>query len=209
MKFGSRFLITAAVGADPDLVGTAYNVPAMNQYMDFINLMTYDFNGPYNGVTGQNAPLYASSKETNKRFNSDYAITHWLRNGANPQKIIMGLGFYAKTFTLRDPNVNGLLAPTIGTGSPSGRNYREICNELNRGGWTVVYDYEQESPYAFKDDQWWGYDNPQSIRAKCNYAVSKNLGGVMMWSMDYDDVNNTCGTGWSPLFKAIWSVVWF
>lgn len=61
--------------------------------------------------------------------------------------------------------------------------YVQICNEFNRGGWTGVYDYEQQSPYAFKGNQWIGFDNPQSIRAKSEYAVSKNLAGVMMYGL--------------------------
>lgn len=31
------------------------------RYLDFIHIMAYDFHGSYDGVTGQNAPLYASS----------------------------------------------------------------------------------------------------------------------------------------------------
>lgn len=209
-------MLSVAVGADPEMVGSSYNVPAMNQIVDYIKLMTYDFHGSFNGRTGQNSPLFPSSLDTNRVFNIDYAVNHWIRNGASPQKLIMGLGFYAQTFTLANPAVNGLHAPTIGPGTagpysqqPGLMMYLEICKELNAGGWTVVYDYEQQSPYAFKGNQWWGYDNPQSIRAKSEYAVSKNLAGVMMWSMDYEDAHNQCGTGWNPLLVAIWTTIWF
>lgn len=34
------------------------------RYLDFINVMAYDLHGSYDGVTGHNAPLYASSIDT-------------------------------------------------------------------------------------------------------------------------------------------------
>lgn len=216
LRFGTRLLITAAVGADDYLVGVSYNVPAMNLYLDYINLMTYDFNGSWNVRTGQNSPLYPHSTDTNRAFNIDYAVRHWINNGASRAKLFLGLAFYGRTFTLADPAVNGLHAPTIGPGNPGRYSnegglmmYNEICQELDSGGWTVIYDTDQQSPYAFKGNQWWGYDNAQSIRVKSQYAVDQGLAGVMIWALDYEDVHNQCGTGWNPLFAAIWSVIFF
>lgn len=42
----------------------AYDIPNLSKYLDYIHVMTYDFHGSYDGVTGQNAPLYASSVDT-------------------------------------------------------------------------------------------------------------------------------------------------
>lgn len=196
------------------MIGTSYNVPAMNQILDYINLMTYDYNAHWNGRTGQNSPLYASSNDINSQWNIDASVNAWIRAGANPQKLFLGLGFYAQTFTLQNPAQNGLGAPTVGAGlpgpysqSPGLLMYNEICEELNRGGWTVRYDTQQQSPYAFKGNQWWGYDNVQSIRAKTQYAVQRNLAGVMMWAVDYEDRHNHCGTGFNPLLAAIAQVI--
>ncbi len=48
-------------------------------------------------------------------------------------------------------------------------------------GWTVAYDDFQKVPYAYKGNQWVGYDDQNSIKLKAEYAVSKNLGGIMFW----------------------------
>jgi GH18 family chitinase len=37
--------------------------------LDFINLMSYDFNGAWNSVTGINAPLYAGPLDPDPTFN--------------------------------------------------------------------------------------------------------------------------------------------
>lgn len=61
-KYG--FILTAAVAATGSTVDTAYDIPNLSKYLDYIHIMAYDFHGSYDGVTGQNAPLYASSVDT-------------------------------------------------------------------------------------------------------------------------------------------------
>lgn len=34
------------------------------RYLDFINVMTYDFHGAWEGVTGHNSPLYKGAQDT-------------------------------------------------------------------------------------------------------------------------------------------------
>lgn len=195
--------------------------------------MTYDFSGSWSSQTGLNAPLYSGSGDASQSANSHSAVQNWIRNGASPQKLFLGLGFYGRTFTLADANKNGLNAKTTGPGKagpysnePGLLTYLEvsrksiyflsiskiliiyfvfvqICLEINKGGWRQVYDSTRETPYMSKGNQWVGYDNVKSIKAKVNYAKQNNLAGVMMWSIDYDDHKNACGGGKFPLLKAI------
>lgn len=213
-RLGQRYLITAAVGADIGLISNNYIVPALNQWLDYINLMTYDFNSYYGQRLGQNAPLYASPNDANPNYNMEATIKAWLKAGASAQKLVLGLGFYAQTFKLANKAQTQIGSPLAGPGNQGSRSrqpgllmYSEICDELALGGWTVRYDQQQQSVIAYKGDQWWGYDNVQSIKAKSQYAVNNNLAGVMVWSVDYDDKNGRCGQGRNPLLGAISSVI--
>lgn len=76
-----------------------------------------------------------------------------------------------------------------------------------KGGWTTVWDDDQKVPYTYKDQEWIGYDNQASVKIKAEYAKSKGLGGVLVGSIDRDDVNNYCGEGKYPLMRAIKEVL--
>lgn len=57
-------------------------------------------------------------------------------------------------------------------------------------------------PYAYKGNQWIGYDNEQSVKLKVEFAKSYSLGGVMIWSVETDDFRGICGSKY-PLLNAI------
>lgn len=61
-----RLLLTAAVAAGKATIDTAYEVAAVAQNLDWINLMTYDLHGSWETVTGHNSPLYKGSHDTGK-----------------------------------------------------------------------------------------------------------------------------------------------
>lgn len=93
--------------------------------------MTYDFHGSYDGKTGQNSPLYASSTDSEwerENSNCDASINNWLNSGADPNKLILGLGFYGHSFQLSDPNQHGVGAPVSGDGIKDGYvGYSDVC----------------------------------------------------------------------------------
>lgn len=53
-----RLLLTAAVPASPEAIAAGYDVPEVVKYVDFLNVMTYDFHGHWEGQVGHNSPLF-------------------------------------------------------------------------------------------------------------------------------------------------------
>ncbi|EAT48574.1 AAEL000389-PA, partial [Aedes aegypti] len=207
LRFSSLgYILSIAVGASTALRPTAYNVPEINKYVDFVNLMTYDFHTLWDGRTGHNSPLYAASWEgSTSTLNVDAAIRGWLGDGLAASKLIMGIPVYAQTFTLASSGSNGVGASTIGGGTAGPYSqqagmltYLEVCERL-KTGFTKVWDDVQKVPYAFSGNQWISYDDVTSIGLKVAYAKSKGLGGVMMWSIESDDDQDVCGGGAYPI----------
>jgi len=199
-----NFIISAAVGAADYLVDTAYDVKNMIKYLDFINLMTYDYHGSWDTVTGHNAPFYLL----------EHTVMNWLRNGASYNKLVIGIPIYGRTWTLSNSYSHGIQANTLGTGiagpytlEKGMLTYLEICESFNYPGWTKLWDEIESVPYAYKDNQWLSYENLKSAKLKAQYVMLLELGGVMVWSIDGDDVFGVCGEGTFPVLNALNHVI--
>ena len=79
--------------------------------------MTYDYHGHWDKQTGHVAPLYLHSESDTVYYNANYTINYYIRLGADPKKLIMGIPLYGQSFTLTDRKNNGLNAPTTGPGT--------------------------------------------------------------------------------------------
>ncbi|CAD6898629.1 unnamed protein product, partial [Tilletia caries] len=186
-------LITIAAPADPDKV-KLFDIKAVSQYIDWYNLMSYDFYGNWENQVDTTAPVRDTFLPT---WSFTSAIDLYLNGGVDPQKINAGLPAYGRVWTLNDVNKN--TPGSLGTGGVAGRctaepgylGYFEIMEILN------VFDSlgQAQSHYFYKpgdgawmtfDDQWVGFDNDQSIRDKVSIIKQKNLRGGMVWAVDLD-----------------------
>lgn len=123
---------------------------------------------------------------------------------------------YGRSFTLASETQNGLNAPAYERGlpgpytkEPGSLGYNEICEALaHQGGWNIVFDPNHMVPYAWKGNQWIGYDDIESIKLKTKLASVMNLGGAMVWSIETDDFKGTCHGQRHPLIRAINRLFW-
>lgn len=204
--------LSAAVSASKPVIDKAYDVKALGMYLDFINVMTYDYHGSYEHKTGHVAPLYYHAQDSKDYLNSDYTMNYFHKLGAPKEKIIMGMPMYGQSFTLTSASNNGLNAATSGAGDAGQFTqqagflaYNEIC-DMVKNGWTVKQQPEM-GPYAFKGKQWVSYDDPAVIRKKSEYVKANGFGGGMVWAMGLDDFKNRCGGGRYPLLSVITDVL--
>ncbi|OWF51744.1 chitinase 3 [Mizuhopecten yessoensis] len=220
-KEGSRtnrpaLLLSAAVSASKETVDTAYEIGLVSQYVDFINLMAYDFHGTWDATAGHNSPLYERTGENGNELykNQNAGIQHWLSNGTPPEKLVLGLALYGRSFTLVSSSDVAMGSAVIGAGTKGTYTdeagylgYFEICDRIENGGWTKIWHNEHQVPYAYSGSQWVGFDDVQSFTIKAEYIKSMGLGGSMVWAMDLDDHNNICGLGENPMMAALKSVL--
>ncbi|XP_025830367.1 endochitinase-like [Agrilus planipennis] len=195
-------LITVVVQPSPSYIDDAYDVPALSNAVDLINFMSYDLHGSWDGSTGVNAPLH----DPVGSISVELLVNSWLNAGVDPDKLIVGIPFYGKLYTLSNSSDNSIGAPISGPGipgpylqDPSNLAYYEILEKIQQG-WAEAYDQNYESPFACSGNQWVGYDNVRSISAKVNFVCSKGLGGVMNWAIDEDDFGGNFGPKY-PLLR--------
>lgn len=83
--------------------------------------MAYDFNGPWDSLTGHNAPLYPGDMDvtpTDRQRNVDASINYWLSQGAARHKLVLGIPIFGRTFALTYWFNNSVRAPASGPGLP-------------------------------------------------------------------------------------------
>ncbi|CAI9576528.1 unnamed protein product, partial [Staurois parvus] len=58
-----RLLITAAVSAGKGTIDAGYEIANIGKLLDFISVMTYDFHGGWDTISGHNSPLCQGSTD--------------------------------------------------------------------------------------------------------------------------------------------------
>ena len=122
---------------------------------------------------------------------------------ADVAKLTLGVPFYGYELNLENSTENKIGSAVNATSKTFG--YFELCDKLRESTRTTVSGWE--APYAIKDDQWYNYDNYDSVAAKVSYAKEIGAGGVIIWSIESDDqTGKFCGQGKLPLMNAVVNV---
>ncbi|KAL0267981.1 UNVERIFIED_CONTAM: hypothetical protein PYX00_010088 [Menopon gallinae] len=210
-----KYILSIAAGALESQVEMYYYVNYIPLYVDFINLMTYDYHfyTSYYPITDHNAPLYPSAKDRDSVFaklNVNYSVNFWIYKSMPREKIILGLPAFGHTYKLISSLNHGLHAPAdgFGIGENGFIEYRESCAFLKLLNTFHVRDDDAGVPYAYNQYDWISFDDVHSIRSKAEFIINEKLGGAMIYSLNAEDYTGVCSTDGTkfPLLKTVRSV---
>lgn len=188
-KFGSSALVTAAVTADASSGGKidAADYAGAAQYMNWFNVMTYDFFGAFaaQGPTAPHSPLTSYPGIPQAGFNSADAIAKYKAKGVPANKLLLGIGFYGRGWTGVTQSAPGGTATGAapGTYEPGIEDYKVLKNTCPANG-TVA-----GTAYAHCGSNWWSYDTPATVTSKMSWAKNQGLGGAFFWDFTGDTAN--------------------
>lgn len=184
-KLAKRCLLTIA-SADREYFQHT-EMDKLHVYLDWINVMSYDFFNSLTPTTGHHAGLYKAATAAATDRDADSSVKQHLAAGIPANKIVLGVAFYGRGFT-------DVRADNQGLNQPYGRfenahDYAELANSLiDRQGFVRYWDDTAKAPYLWNDASrtFISYDDPQSIRAKAQYVRQHHLGGMMFWELSED-----------------------
>ncbi|WP_374214465.1 glycosyl hydrolase family 18 protein [Streptomyces sp. Je 1-79] len=188
-KFGSNNLVTAAVTADASSGGKidAADYAGAAQYMNWFNVMTYDFFGAWaaQGPTAPHSPLTSYAGIPQAGFNSAEAIAKFKAKGVPASKLLLGIGFYGRGWTGVTQSAPGGTAtgPAAGTYEQGIEDYKVLKNSCPATG-TIA-----GTAYAHCGSNWWSYDTPATVTSKMSWAKNQGLGGAFFWEFSGDTSN--------------------
>lgn len=161
---GNELLLTFASAASAEYV----DFKAVEPYVDFVNIMAYDM---------ANAPKHHSAlyeSEISGGMTSDKAARAHMAAGVPAHKLVLGMPFYGR-----------------GAGRYANFNdFKDIKPDIKA---CEIWDEKAQVPYIADTDGTLivGYDNPRSLKIKCDYIKANGLRGAMYWDYDGDDADGT------------------
>ena len=117
-------------------------------------------------------------------------VNTFINEGVSPNKLVVGIAFYGRVYTLQKApdSLDKIMGCTYVKESGSHTTYTNIYRYYisqaeNDPNIHVLYDEVAKAPYIYVESSKTviSYDDPTSIKAKCQYALDNNLGGVMFW----------------------------
>ncbi|MDR0658085.1 MAG: glycoside hydrolase family 18 [Mediterranea sp.] len=179
---GNSYLLTYAgycMGKTPVAGGSRYiDIAAVNPYVDFVNIMTYDLD---------ESPRHQSALYDPAAYSDcTRAVQTYLSAGMPAGKLVLGIPFYGRhSFST----------------APLSINYKNIITLDPQQYKIDNWDDAASVPYVtHKGEYYAGYDNERSIAVKGDWLLAKGMAGMMYWDYDGDDSSGT-------LLKAVWNVV--
>ncbi|MGW1611407.1 glycosyl hydrolase family 18 protein [Streptomyces sp. NPDC002285] len=188
-EFGSNYLVTAAITADGSNGGKidAADYGGAAQYLDWYNVMTYDYFGAFDadGPTAPHSPLTSYAGIPQAGFNSADAIAKLKSKGVPSAKLLLGIGFYGRGWTGVTQSAPGGSATGAAPGTYEAgiEDYKVLKNSCPSTG-TIA-----GTAYAHCGNNWWSYDTPSTIAGKMTWAKNQGLGGAFFWEFSGDTSN--------------------
>lgn len=161
-----RYFLTAALPAMKVML-QLIDLASAARFLDFINLMAYDFFGPWSPKSGHHSQLYSMNKDEPSAAS---AVTYLMSQGFPAKKILLGIATYGRSFL----GSSGPGQKFKGAGGDEGMiDY----NQLPRKHSKEVVDKRNVAAQCIGGDAGFvTYDNPDTVKTKAAFCKQKGLG---------------------------------
>lgn len=165
-----------------------FDPKAMEPYVDFFGVMTYDLHGPWDAKVKQIGKVVLG--QTNIPEIANWTLPLWYAS-VNPSKINMGLAYYGRGYSLADTNCNHVGCVWSAQSRPgpctnfagvmSLKEIESLALQVGVKPTLLAGDMMKQLTWS---DQWVGYDDLETIAMKKQWANAHCFGGTMIWSID-------------------------
>jgi chitinase len=178
-----HLLLTFAAGASSEFLEHT-EMAKVQSSVDFVNLMTYDFRvASDNGEAGHHANLYPNPTDPHQA-SADRGVKEFLAAGVPPGKLVLGVPFYGRAWSVSTSNARGLYQSGKAPAERIETGYASLAAErVGMGGFERVWDDKAQAPFLWNAEKkiFISYEDPESLRLKCRYIRDQKLAGAMFW----------------------------
>lgn len=193
---GKYYLLTIASGASDSFVNNA-DLAESSKYLDFINIMTYDFSGSWETTAHHNSPVYYDVNHpypaAAKLTTAGAAIGH-LNGGVPNHKLVIGVPFYGKGWLGCEPGgqyqqCEGAAAEGFGTWEARAFDIADIeDNYLTNEDYVHYWNDASKISYLYNEENgaFITYNDKQTMKYTASLVKSLDVAGVMSWEISSD-----------------------
>jgi chitinase len=180
-----KYYVTTAVGGSQQYINHT-EMDKVQQYTDYINVMSYDYASGSDPISSHHTNLYVSSGDSNQ-YSAHRSIQTFIEAGVPPDKIVIGIAFYGKGWQMQSTENNGLYSKAQRSARGGGFTYLKD-SLVNKNGYKQYWDAKAKAPYLFSAEKkiFISYDDERSVKEKCKYVRRHHLGGAMFWEYNSD-----------------------
>ncbi|KAI0577180.1 Glycoside hydrolase family 18 protein [Pyrenophora tritici-repentis] len=183
---GSTFVVSVVLPAQEGYLKNM-NPGAMQDDVNWFTVLTYDLHGSWDDIS-QGIKPHTDLAEI------DGALNLLWTDKIDPAKVLMGVANYGRGYTVADTKCNYYGCEFVGASKPGGctktGGFLSAC-EINR-----IIGEKNLKPHIIAggagvkeiawDDQWVGYDDPETLGMKLQLADKHGLSGTALWAIDFD-----------------------
>lgn len=179
-----HLLLTTAIPCFQEFIDKT-EMGKLEKYLDYVNLMSYDFF--VNGDTaGHHTNLFPSSSYEQEQ-SGHRAYQEYIKAGVPSSKLVLGMAFYGRSWFMKSADNHGINRPVDSLARGGG--YSLIKDSIfHQPGFVRYWDDQAKAAVLFNDStfQMYSFDDEESIMHKCNYVKEHHMGGVMFWQYASD-----------------------
>ena len=155
------------------------------QYLDYINLMAYDFYVA-GDTAGHHSNLFPSENYETEQ-SGHRAYQEYTKAGVPAHKLVLGIPFYGRSWFMKSADNLGINRPVDSLARGGG--YTFVKDSIaTRRGFVRHWDERAKAPFLFNagTNQLVSYDDEESVKLKCAYVREHGMAGVMFWQYASD-----------------------
>ena len=184
---GREFEVSIATAGGEEKLANL-NLEGIDPYVDFYNVMTYDFHGGWENVTGHQAAMTGDANN----YDVTGAVDVFETAGIELSKVVMGAPAYTRAWgNVSDGGSFGYQQPGSGrdaTGSFEAGvyDYKDLLDDVVTGTRDLYWDDDNKAAFLYDGDEWSSMETTATIAGKAAYVEEKGLGGMMFWALSND-----------------------
>ncbi|NCG15448.1 MAG: 1,4-beta-glucanase [Synechococcales cyanobacterium H12SWP_bin.12] len=164
------------------------NLAGIDPYVDFYNVMTYDFHGGWENQTGHQAAMTGDANN----YNVTTAVSFFEEAGVALNKFVLGAPAYTRAWGgVEDGGTFGYQQSGTGDAAQGSfeagvYDYKDIVSDVITGQTNLYWDDNSKAAFVYNGDEWSSIETTATIAGKAAYVQEKNLGGMMFWALSND-----------------------